>query len=216
MATPGGGHGFLPPQIQIHENNDRSALRKIGRKFLCSFENCDFVAYRYSKWDQHFSTKHHCVTCKRAYPSLDNHPCQQPQSGRGLPVHHSLLPANFDHSIFQLESSVHDDTILQWKYTYTKPIGTVEIAFESIATQLKKLINDLINIYQGLRVQINLNVTMEHMTTGRIKTQLFVSPFVRYLYASEWSTYTNILTSAGYITASLNVFASLGKLKILQ
>lgn len=198
------------PRIDVFADPNRSRLQPMGRQFSCAYESCGQVFYRYSTYDNHFCSVHVCQFCNSAAPDLINHECPRVQIGSGLPVNIELLPDDFESGKFELYTSVHLGTILMFKNVFKDIFGSVESCFEDAFDDLLELLMKLIDIYKGIRAQINLNLTLEHNETGQIRVQTFQTPFVRYTYKSEDLITTNILAAAAYIISSLNVYSTDG------
>jgi len=105
------------PRIELFKV-DRNNLRRIERKFYCTYFSCKYKCRTYRQVDIHFYDKHTCKKCMRRFALLNRHKCKLAGSviGLGKHIHHASqagLPLNFVTGKFSIVHSVHGGVICQ-------------------------------------------------------------------------------------------------------
>jgi hypothetical protein len=136
---------------------------------------------------------------------LELHDCIPIQIGAGSLVSSALLPEDFDFSPFHLEETLFRGTAIQFAHKYEHKVATIERAFDEVFEPLKRIFTNLVQIYHGFLGKINMNMTLEHVESGKLKTQTFITSYMKYINETESLMEANIMSALNYLIGSLNV-----------
>jgi len=198
----------LRPVIKIIRNPFKKPPANITRLFLCPYKDCEAIFHRTTQFTRHAFINHLCNNCGEFFAKLRTHDgCAENRLGFGL-ASHGQLPTELNLGDFVVESTVYRGTLLTFRKTFKKALGSFSEVYEDSFTDLENILGYFVQLYKGIRASVSIHATLEDMKGENTRDHYFFSPFLRFTHASLITQ--TVMASADYLITSLNLFAEDG------
>lgn len=157
--------------------------RRVTKSLKCGI--CSFSCSDINDLQQHTFDCHVCLECMGQYATKQYHRCKKKPKlvvGGGGAAQSSSLSSSSLPTVpagFIKTSSSFRDTIATYKHDFVMDHALVLDAVESINKQIHSLVSSYVNLHQGIRLKMNMEMLFEDAKTSEQKIKSYPSPAFR-------------------------------------
>ena len=196
----------------VFNDPSRKNLKTVGRRYMCTYENCEALFYTYRSLALHLERIHECITCLKYYPDLEGHVCEPEIQTGGSVQTSTTLPEGFNPAPFTLGTTVHKKTLMSFFLKIDETVDNIPDCQALVMEPLSNLILKLLTMLGGAKILIQIECVMEKVETFQQKVVEFNAAFMRYIHPSIELVESNIISSFELLESMVSVWIVNGSL----